>query len=70
MAYLTVRNLPPHVARALEEESRRRGKSANQTVIELLAGALGVTADPPDNGLGALAGTWTEADLAEFESQR
>ena len=57
MNYITVRNLPPSVATALEKEKQNRGKSLNQTTIELLAEVLGVNTEGcVRNGLGALAG--------------
>ena len=65
--HLTVRNLPPPIAKALEKERRRRGKSLNRTVIDLLGQGLDVA--PPQgrkNGLRRLAGTWSEADLRRF----
>ena len=68
MKYLTVRNLPSEVARALSEEKRRRGLSLNRTVIELLGQSLGVAESRRSNGLEKLAGSWSEADLAEFEA--
>jgi hypothetical protein len=64
--YLTIRNLPPEVSRALEKEKRRRGTSLTQTVIELLAQGLGV-AQGRQNGLRRLAGTWTAEEHAQFE---
>ncbi len=67
MKHLTVRNLPPPIAKALEKERRRRGKSLNKTVIELLGQGLDVA--PPkerSNALRRLAGTWSEADLRRF----
>ena len=68
MKHLTVRNLPPDVARALDEERGRRGSSLNQTVIHLLRRALGVhPGQAYDNGLGRHAGTWSEEELASFE---
>lgn len=66
MKTLTVRNVPPEVAEALERENRRRGESLDQTVIELLAQALGVRT-APSNGLGRLAGSWSEEEFQEFE---
>jgi len=63
---LTIRNLPPSVAEALEREKRRRGESLNQTVIDLLSQGLGVGATR-SNGLAALAGTWSEDDFRRFE---
>ncbi|MHB8763054.1 MAG: hypothetical protein ACYDA8_01730 [Deferrisomatales bacterium] len=68
MKNLTVRNIPRELGEALEREKRRRGGSLNQTVIDLLAQGLGTgEAGPPRNGLKALAGTWSEEDLAGFE---
>ena len=67
MKHLTVRNVPPPIAKALEKERRRRGKSLNKTVIELLGQGLDV--DLPrgrKNGLRRLAGTWSEAELKRF----
>ncbi len=67
MKHLTVRNLPPPIAKALEKERRRRGKSLNKTVIELLGQGLGVgLPQERNNGLRRLAGTWSEAELKRF----
>lgn len=69
MTYLTVRNLPADLARALEAEKRRRGVSLNQTVIALLQRSLGLgPLSRRGNGLARLAGSWTEADLRRFEA--
>ena len=65
--HLTVRNVPEDVARALAAERRRSGESLNKTIIELLRRALDANPFAPDNGLGALAGTWSAGDHAEFE---
>lgn len=68
MAYLTVRNLPADVAKALRNATRRSGKSLNQTVIDLLRQALGTGWDgPQSNGLEKLAGTWSQEELDRFE---
>lgn len=68
MRYLTIRNIPEELAERLTEERRARGGSLNQTVIDLLAGALGVAANGRrSNGLAALAGTWGPGELEEFE---
>jgi plasmid stability protein len=63
---LTIRNLPPNLAKALEHEKRRRGKSLNQTVIDLLGQGLGAEG-VRSNGLGRLAGGWSEEDFSAFE---
>ena len=68
MKYVTIRNLPPELADALEKEKQRRRKSLNQTTVELLAQALGI--GPPgtrSNGLAALAGGWTAQQWRSFE---
>ena len=67
MKTLTIRNLPPRVAEALEREKRRRGESLNQTVIELLSQGLGVGATR-SNGLAALSGKWSQEEFRRFES--
>jgi plasmid stability protein len=67
MKNLTIRNVPNAVADALEEEKRRRGRSLNQTVLELLSQGLGV-GTTRSNGLGRLAGSWTEEEFREFEA--
>ena len=65
MKHLTIRNLPPEVAEALKKEKRLRGESLNQTVIELLGQSLGV-GGARSNGLGALAGGWSEDEYQRF----
>jgi hypothetical protein len=68
-SHLTIRNLPSEIAEALEQESRLRRLSINKTVIALLKRAL--SKEPGclyDNGLGKLAGTWSKAELKEFEA--
>lgn len=67
MKNLTIRNVPDAVADALEEEKRRRGRSLNQTVLELLSQGLGV-GTTRSNPLGRLAGNWTEEEFREFEA--
>jgi hypothetical protein len=57
--------VPPKVAKALEAERRRTGASLNRTVLDLLGRALGTGGET--NGLEALAGTWSDAELARFE---
>lgn len=66
MKTLTVRDVPPDLAEALEREKRRRGESLNRTVLELLGQGLGV-GTTRSNGLARLAGDWSEEELREFE---
>ena len=68
MKHLTIRNIPPRVAKELEKEKKRRGESLNQTVIDLLSQGLGVQpGEVRRNGLKRLAGTWSAEDLRRFE---
>lgn len=67
MKAITIRNIPEPLARALDEEKVRRGHSLNRTVLDLLSQALGVGNRPRSNGLGALAGAWTDEEAREFE---
>jgi hypothetical protein len=64
---LTIRNLPPALAEALDREKRRRGQSLNQTVIDILGQGLGATG-VRSNGLGRLAGGWSEEEFRDFEA--
>lgn len=64
--HLTIRNVPPLVAKALERERRRRGTSLNQTVIELLVQGLGA-GTTRSNGLARVAGGWTPGEFDRFE---
>ncbi len=68
MKTMTLRNVPEELARELEREKQRRGKSLNQLAIDLLKESLGL--DPErkrSNGLAELAGNWTDEELQEFE---
>jgi len=68
MKHLTIRDVPPELARALEEEKKKRKQSLNRTVLDLLKQALGLVPwGAYDNGLGRLAGTWSKEELEEFE---
>lgn len=64
--HLTIRNVSPALAEALESEKTRRGTSLNQTVLDLLASSLGVEGEPRTNGLATLAGGWGPGDAEEF----
>ena len=68
MKHLTIRNVPSDLAERLDEERRLRGRSLNQTVLDLLAQALRLDRGRRSNGLAALAGTWSQEDVAAFES--
>ena len=66
MKAITLRNIPPDLATALEREKRRRGQSLNRTAIDLLRQGLGV-GTPRSNGLGRLSGGLSEERLRELE---
>ncbi len=67
MKTMTIRNVPDDVARALEEEKRKRGLSLNETVICLIRQSLGIAREGPrSNGLARFAGVWSAQELARF----
>ena len=69
MKTLTIRNVPRRLADAIDRERRRTDSSLNSTVLHLLSSSLGVgAAEHRKNGLAEMAGTWSEADLCEFEA--
>lgn len=69
MKHLTIRNVPPQLARALEKEKKRRGISLNKMVIELLCQVLGVgKGGLRRNGLKRLAGSWSAEEQARFDA--
>ena len=68
MKTITVRNVPPDMAAALEAERRLRGQSLNRTVLSLIHEALGLSnLRCRSNGLRKFAGTWTQVELRDFE---
>jgi len=66
MRTLTIRNVPPSLADALQRERARTGRSLNQTVLDVLSQRLGVEQER-SNGLARLAGGWSDAETAEFD---
>jgi len=69
MKHLTIRNIPENLAEAIDKERRRRGKSLNRTIIEVLTQSLGANPDVSrKNGLSRLAGTWTAEEHRRFEA--
>jgi hypothetical protein len=71
MKVITLRNIPPAVARLIEERSARTGMSLNKTVIRLLEERLGVTGPAAGaesyRDLDDLAGVWSDEDAREFD---
>ena len=69
MKALTIRNVDPALAKALERERARGQRSLNQTVLDVLRQSLGVgDGARRSNGLRALAGTWSAKQQAEFDA--
>jgi hypothetical protein len=68
MKVITIRGVSTRLAEELEREKRRRGRSLNQTVLDLLSDRLGVDdAGPRRNGLARLSGTWSSENARRFE---
>lgn len=67
MKQITIRGVPDDLARALEQEKKRRGLSLNQTLLDLLRQSLRLGSPRYDNGLAEFAATWSKEELAQFE---
>jgi hypothetical protein len=69
----TIRDIPKRLDEAIRERARREGKSLNQTTIEALLRAFGLTGERVKHrDLSDVAGTWgddAEVDAA-LEDQR
>ncbi|MBI4198930.1 MAG: hypothetical protein HY535_00445 [Chloroflexi bacterium] len=70
MAAITVRNLPPELARVIRQKAKREKVSLNRAVIDLLerATGLGRRAKPEvlHHDLDDLAGSWSQEEYEEF----
>ena len=69
MNAITVRNLPPAVAKAVKEKARKEKLSLNKAIVKLLEEATGT--DPGKkkavhHDLDHLGGTWSDAEYQEF----
>lgn len=72
MKAITLRNVPPTVARKIEERSRELGLSLNKTVIRLLEERLLPAGGSPlgsrrYHDLDDLAGAWSDEEAAAFD---
>ena len=70
---ITLRNLPPGLASAIEKEATRTGASLNATVLRLLQNAIGEESMPGQGNekkrdLSSFAGTWTKEEADEFDA--
>ena len=70
MSALTIRGLDEATAERLKREAESRGASVNTVVKDLLRQGLGLDRPSPRRryaDLDALAGTWSDKDVADFE---
>jgi hypothetical protein len=72
MGAITVRNLPPELARLIRQKAKQEGISLNRAVIRLLEEATGLgrqgRKEVFHDDLDALAGSWTKEDADEFDA--
>ncbi len=72
MKAITLRSLPPHLAKAIRKEAARKGLSINKTVIILLEGRTAIREGKKgrcraSRELDILAGSWSKKEAAEFD---
>jgi hypothetical protein len=70
---VTLRKVPPQIARAIQERARAQKTSFNKAVISLLEEATGANktsnAKREYTDLDSLAGSWTPAEAAAFDRE-
>ena len=71
MKAITLRNLPPDVARTVQQRAKQKKTSVNKAVIELLEESAGGKAKKNApvryHDLDHLVGTWTQEEAATFD---
>ena len=70
MSAITLRNLPPRVAKAIRDKARKERLSMNKTVIKLLEEATGATPESKrvvHHDLDRFFGTWTKEEADAFD---
>lgn len=71
MKAITLRNLPPEVARIVQQRAKQKKTSVNKAVIELLEESAGGTAKKKTpvhyHDLDHLVGTWTKEEADAFD---
>ena len=71
MKAITLRNLPPDLAKAVRREAERKQTSINKAVISLLESKVDIQKKkdrkPHYQELDALAGSWSKKEAAEFD---
>ena len=73
MDAITLRNLPPDLARIIRRKAKQEGTSLNRTVINLLReraiGSTKAARRARYRNLDAFAGSWTREQANEFDSR-
>ena len=73
MTAITLRNLPPDLARLIRQKAKADGTSLNRTVINLLREKVSAPKVRPKQtryrDLDALAGSWTKKQADEFDRE-
>lgn len=71
MKAITLRNLPPDIARTVQQRAKQRKTSVNKAVIELLEESAGGEAKKKApiryQDLDHLVGTWTKEEADAFD---
>ena len=71
MKAITLRNLPPEVAKTIQQRAKQKKTSANKAVISLLEESLGKKPQKKEtvryHDLDHLAGSWTKEEAEEFD---
>lgn len=71
MKAITLRNLPPDVARKIRQRADKEGVSLNRAVIETLQEGLGIAGKKKGkrlhHDLDFLTGTWSKEECEEFD---
>lgn len=72
MKAVTLRNLPPELAKVVQKKAEEKGMSINKAVIGLLEESTGIRRSkqkkkPLHHDLDALAGSWTKKEALEFD---
>ncbi len=72
MKVITLRSLPPELARRIRQRADEAGTSLARTVITLLEERLGLRSRPGrevlHNDLDELAGSWTSQEADRFDA--
>lgn len=72
MKAVTLRNLPPELAKVVRKKAEEKGTSINKAVISLLEESTGTrrrkqAKEILHHDLDALAGSWTKGEALEFD---